>query len=67
VNSGIQEGSANPSPIVALVVLLLLQAPVISHDWGLWLRQTENIRGKLWHRYTTMVNQFMVATVQLSM
>ena len=40
-------------------------SPVISHDWGLWLRQTEHIRGKLWHRYTAMVNQLMVATVQL--
>ena len=41
--------------------------PVISHDWGLWLRQTEHIHGKLWHRYAAMVNQFIVATVQLSM
>ena len=26
-------------------------SPVISRDWGLWLRQTEHIRGKLWHIY----------------
>ena len=24
-------------------------SPLISRDWGLWLRQTEHIRGKLWH------------------
>jgi hypothetical protein len=29
---------------------------------GEWLRQTEHIRGHLWHRYSIAVNQVMVAT-----
>jgi len=33
---------------------------------GLWLRQTEYIRGHLWHRYSVTVNQVMVAKVKLS-
>ena len=32
----------------------------------LWLRQTEHIRGHLWHRYSITVNQVKVATVKLS-
>jgi hypothetical protein len=31
---------------------------------GLWLRQSEHIRGHLWHRYSVEVNQVIVATIQ---
>jgi len=33
---------------------------------GKGLRQVEHTRGHLWHRYFIVVNQVMVATVQLS-
>jgi len=33
---------------------------------GKWLRQVEHIRSHLWHRYSIMVNQVMVAIVKLS-
>ena len=47
----------------------LVTNSVISHDWGkigLWLRQTELIRGHLWHNYSATANQVMVTTVKLS-
>jgi hypothetical protein len=43
--------------------------PVISREWGKdgkCLRQVEHIRGHLWHRYSIVVNQVMVATVLFS-
>jgi hypothetical protein len=33
---------------------------------GMWLRQTEQSRGHLWHRYSETVNLVMVVTVKLS-
>jgi len=33
---------------------------------GMWLRQTEHIRGHLWHRHSATVNQVMVVSVKLS-
>ena len=47
----------------------LVTNPVISHDGertGKCLRQVEHIHGHMWHRYSIMVNQVMVATVKLS-
>ena len=32
----------------------------------MWWWKTKHIRGHLWHRYSAMVNQVMVATVKLS-
>ena len=47
----------------------LVTNPLISHyeeRSGKCLRQVEHIRGHLWHRYSKMVNQVMVATVKFS-
>jgi len=33
---------------------------------GKCLQQVEHIRGHLWHRYSIMVNQVMVAILKLS-
>jgi hypothetical protein len=33
---------------------------------GMWLRQTEQSRGHLWHRYSVTVSLVMVVTVKLS-
>jgi hypothetical protein len=43
--------------------------PVINYDeerTELWLRQTEHIRGHLWHIYSITVIQVMAVTVKLS-
>jgi hypothetical protein len=34
---------------------------------GLWLRQTEDIRIHVWHRYSVTVNQVMVETLKLQL
>ena len=49
--------------------VILATNQVASHEWGTTrkcLRQVEHIRGHLWHRYSIMVNQVMVANVKPS-
>ena len=33
---------------------------------GLWLRQTEHIRGHLWHKFSATFNKVMMTTVNIS-
>jgi len=48
-------------------------ANIVTNPWqvmnvervGLWLQQTEQSRGHLWHRNSAMINQVMVANIKL--
>ena len=46
--------------------LTLATNGVTEERTGLWLRQTEHIRGRLWHIYSVSVNQVIMAIVKFS-
>ena len=55
-------------PTRGIYHLTLFKNRVASHEWGksrFWLRQTEHIRGHLWHRYSVTVNHVMATTIKL--
>ena len=71
MKSGAQEGLSIPAPVVAVEPMCYSSNKpgdeVINEKMtGMRLRQMEHIRGHLWHKYSIMVNQVMVATAKRS-
>jgi hypothetical protein len=60
---GAPEEWAVPVPYVAPVVLQTRWLIMNEDRTGLWLRQKEHNRGRLWHIYSVTINQVMVATI----